>query len=50
MSSIKVIFSSFKLLALNLMYILLIISLNILVKDLSILGKTNRGNYWSRYI
>jgi hypothetical protein len=45
MLSAKVIFSFFKPLALNLVYILLIISLNILVKDLNILRKTNRGNY-----
>jgi hypothetical protein len=36
----KAIFSPFKPLALNLVYISLIVSLNILVKDLSILKKT----------
>jgi hypothetical protein len=36
---IKVIFSPFKPLALNLVYISLIVSLNILIKDLSILRK-----------
>jgi hypothetical protein len=40
MPSAKATPSPFKPLALNLVYILLIASLNILVKDLSILGKT----------
>jgi len=44
MPSAKVIPNPFKPLALNLVYILLIISLNILVKDLSILGKIDGRN------
>jgi hypothetical protein len=40
MPSIKVILNPFKPLALNLVYISLMASLNILIKDLSILRKT----------
>jgi hypothetical protein len=46
----KVILSPFEPPALNLVYISLITSLNILAKDLSILGKIEGWKDWSRYI